>query len=123
MAKKAGKPAPHVHGIVTWPEVFLKHLGTIVVTLGTSVPLTLCVVRAEPGAIPGVVKDLVQDDAFWLMGWIVAGIITLAAIAVIWFINRSSNKEIARLAHERDHLQQQLLGRTSLQRAQDEIDL
>lgn len=65
--------------------------------------------RADSKDIPKIVESLVGSNTFAVVGWILACVFLLGAIISIKLQSRIYEKELNRLAKERDELQRLLL--------------
>ena len=48
-----------------------------------AVAVLICVIRAKPGDLPQIVKNLTESNVFCLTGWIVAGVVIIVVIGAV----------------------------------------
>jgi hypothetical protein len=93
--KSSGQPA-----LVTSRGVSILVAGAIII---------VALIKADKKDIPEIVRLLTSSDAWAVTGWIVAVVILLSAIVIIKMLCRVYDKEIDRIAKERDTLQSVLI--------------
>jgi hypothetical protein len=84
-----------------------KNLSIIVV----GAVLIVAIIKAESKDIPLIVQTLVESHVWATTGWVFAGVILITAVVVIRVLLNLYQKEINRIARERDELQKILLDR------------
>lgn len=89
------------------PVLTSKNLSIIVVGL----VLITAMIRADSKDVPQIVKILVESNSWAITGWILALIELIAGVVLIKLLMRFYEKELKRVAQERDNLQIQLLTR------------
>lgn len=84
-----------------------KHLSILVIGLVVLVAL----IRAKQEDIPKIVKILADSSVFCAVGWTLAILFLLIAAASIWILIRIYERQLVRVAKERNELQSKLLSR------------
>jgi hypothetical protein len=96
----------------------LRDLGLRVLSTGRFAPLLAfillftAILKAPSDKIPEIINSLVAHPLVWCAGWITAGILLIAAVALFSVTRRIYLDEIDRVKRERDELQEKLTQQT-----------
>ena len=71
--------------------------------------LVVAVLRCNQGDVPKIVEMVVSSYFFFTLGWMLAVVVLVGAVVFIKLIIRFYDREVARIAKERDELQTKLL--------------
>ncbi|MFY9989263.1 MAG: hypothetical protein WAK31_31205 [Chthoniobacterales bacterium] len=103
---------------ITWAQAF-RDLGVRFFSSGIFIPtlgaiVVLCLfLRAPPEKLPEVAKIVFEKETTWMIlaiiGWSLAIIITICAVALALFQRKLYSEEMSRVTKERDKLQERLL--------------
>lgn len=71
--------------------------------------LIIAMTRADTKDIPKIVETLANSNHSAVLGWSIATIILIGSVFIIKMMCKIHDREIERIAKERDQLQQKLL--------------
>jgi hypothetical protein len=71
--------------------------------------LITALLKAESKDVPTIVSALVGSDEVAVVGWAIAGVILVSSVVLVRIMMKIHDREIERLANERDKLQTKLL--------------
>ena len=89
------------------PILTSKNISIII----TGSVLIVALFRADPKDIPVIVDTLTKSNIWAAVGWTLAGSFLFAAAVIIKLLTRFYDREMNRLAQQRDELQRILLER------------
>jgi len=93
------------------PVLTSKNLSIIVV----GIVLIVAIIMADPKDVPKIVDIVVGSHVWATTGWVLAVIFLIAGIALMKLLMTIYDKEIDRIAKERDYLQNILINRQDIQ--------